>query len=42
MIRRPIWIESIDLAWKKRPLVWMTGVRRVGKTEPGIFLGMDG
>jgi uncharacterized protein len=47
MIRRPIWIESIDQAWKKRPLVWMTGVRRVGKTTlakmfpEAIYLNFD-
>jgi hypothetical protein len=47
MIRRPIWIESIDLAWKKHPLVWMTGVRRVGKTTlakmfaEAIYLNCD-
>ena len=47
MILRPIWIESIDLAWKKHSLVWMTGVRRVGKTTlakmftEAIYLNCD-
>ena len=30
--RRPYWIEQIYAAWKKRPIVWVSGVRRVGKT----------
>ncbi len=30
--RRPYWIEQIYAAWKKRPVVWISGVRRVGKT----------
>jgi predicted AAA+ superfamily ATPase len=32
MIERPFWIERIQAAWKKRPIVWLSGVRRVGKT----------
>jgi hypothetical protein len=32
MIRRPYWIERIHAAWKKRPIVWLAGVRRAGKT----------
>lgn len=32
MIERPFWIEQIQAAWKKRLIVWLSGVRRVGKT----------
>ena len=32
MIKRPFWIEKIEKAWLKAPIVWLTGVRRVGKT----------
>ena len=32
MIERPLWLERIRLAWTKRPIVWLSGVRRVGKT----------
>lgn len=32
MISRPKWIERIRIAWRDRPLVWLAGVRRVGKT----------
>jgi uncharacterized protein len=33
MILRPSWINKINLAWKTRPIVWLSGVRRVGKTS---------
>lgn len=32
MYRRPFWIQKIEQAWKKRSIVWLSGVRRVGKT----------
>ncbi|MFH1865748.1 MAG: ATP-binding protein [Candidatus Eisenbacteria bacterium] len=32
MIRRDYWTDRIRLAWEKAPIVWLTGVRRVGKT----------
>jgi predicted AAA+ superfamily ATPase len=32
MIERPYWIERILDGWKKRPVVWLAGVRRAGKT----------
>jgi len=32
MIGRPYWINRIKKAWQKRPIVWLAGVRRVGKT----------
>jgi predicted AAA+ superfamily ATPase len=32
MVKRPFWIEQIESAWSQRPVVWLTGARRVGKT----------
>ena len=32
MIHRKLWIDKINEAWKRRPIVWLSGVRRVGKT----------
>lgn len=32
MVRRDFWISRIEQAWKTRPIVWLAGVRRVGKT----------
>jgi len=32
MIERPFWIKRIRQAWENRPVVWLSGVRRVGKT----------
>jgi predicted AAA+ superfamily ATPase len=32
MIDRPFWTRRIQDAWKKAPIVWLSGVRRVGKT----------
>lgn len=32
MTRRAIWLERIQRAWSRRPIVWLSGVRRVGKT----------
>ncbi|OQY29622.1 MAG: ATPase [Candidatus Cloacimonetes bacterium 4572_55] len=32
MKQRPFWIKRIEHAWKKRSIVWLSGVRRVGKT----------
>jgi uncharacterized protein len=47
MTERPFWSRRIVEAWKKRPVVWLSGVRRVGKTtlarmiEPVTFLNCD-
>jgi hypothetical protein len=44
---RPFWAGRIAEAWKRRPIVWLSGVRRVGKTtlarmiEPRAFLNCD-
>lgn len=32
MVHRDFWISKIEDAWKTRPIVWLAGVRRVGKT----------
>ncbi len=32
MIARKFWIRIIEDAWKHRPIVWLAGVRRTGKT----------
>jgi predicted AAA+ superfamily ATPase len=32
MINRPYWFNRVQAAWQKRPIVWLAGVRRVGKT----------
>jgi predicted AAA+ superfamily ATPase len=32
MIERPFWLRQIRACWEKAPIVWLSGVRRVGKT----------
>ena len=32
MIKRAFWIQKIRKAWGKKSIVWLSGVRRVGKT----------
>ena len=32
MVERHYWISRIEEAWKKRSVVWLSGVRRAGKT----------
>jgi predicted AAA+ superfamily ATPase len=32
VIQRPLWIQRIESAWSERSIVWLTGVRRIGKT----------
>ncbi len=32
MVIRQFWIDCIEAVWKKRSIVWLTGVRRAGKT----------
>jgi uncharacterized protein len=32
MVDRPFWTNRIERAWKRAPIVWLSGVRRVGKT----------
>ena len=33
MITRPFWLARLGNLWKQRPVVWLSGVRRVGKTS---------
>lgn len=32
MVNRDFWINLVLQAWRERPVLWLTGVRRVGKT----------
>ena len=32
MIRRKYWLDRLQGAWSRRPVVWLAGVRRAGKT----------
>jgi uncharacterized protein len=32
MIQRSFWLDRIETAWRRRSIVWLSGVRRVGKT----------
>ena len=32
MVKRQHWIKVIEKAWTERPVIWLAGVRRVGKT----------
>jgi len=47
VVRRDFWIEHINAAWQQRPIVWLAGVRRVGKTtlakmfSDAIYLNCD-
>lgn len=47
MIERPFWKKRIEHAWGKRSIVWLSGVRRVGKTTltrmfpEAIYLNFD-
>jgi predicted AAA+ superfamily ATPase len=47
MVARPFWTGLIERAWRKTPIVWLSGVRRVGKTtlanelEGALYLNCD-
>lgn len=32
MVRRTFWIDKLESAWKRHTIVWLSGVRRAGKT----------
>ena len=32
MVKRQAWIARVEAAWAERAIVWLAGVRRVGKT----------
>jgi len=33
LIERPFWQKLIDQAWKQKNIIWLMGVRRIGKTS---------
>lgn len=33
MVTRPYWLDRIAHLWTQKPIVWLSGVRRVGKTS---------
>ena len=33
LINRPFWQKLIESSWKKRNIIWLMGIRRVGKTS---------
>lgn len=41
MIDRVFWQQRIEAAWTEAPLVWLSGVRRSGKTTLAESLGSD-
>jgi predicted AAA+ superfamily ATPase len=47
MVKRPFWINKIHHAWETRSIIWLSGVRRVGKTtlakmfSDAIYLNCD-
>jgi len=32
MVKRQFWLELVETEWARRPILWLRGVRRVGKT----------
>lgn len=32
MVNRQFWLKRIELAWREKTVIWLSGVRRVGKT----------
>lgn len=40
MVKRTFWIERIEGAWQRRSVVWLFGVRRIGKTT--LCRSLDG
>jgi predicted AAA+ superfamily ATPase len=41
MIPRPFWLNRIERSWQEVPIVWLAGVRRVGKTTLAQSLGPE-
>ena len=33
LINRPFWEQLIEEAWQQKNIIWLMGVRRVGKTS---------
>lgn len=40
MFLRKFWLDRLEAAWRRRSVVWLSGVRRVGKTS--LCQGLDG
>ena len=41
MVQRPFWLGRLEEAWKEAPIVWLSGVRRSGKTTLARSLGEE-
>ena len=47
MIERPLWLERVQQSWAQRSVIWLSGVRRVGKTtiarmlSDAVYLNCD-
>lgn len=41
MIPRPFWQTRLESAWREAPIVWLSGVRRCGKTTLAVSLGAE-
>ncbi len=39
MVKRHFWLKRLESLWAKRPVVWLSGVRRAGKTTLSQSLG---
>ena len=39
MIQRPFWLQRLEAGWREAPIVWLSGVRRCGKTTITKSLG---
>ena len=41
MTFRPLWVDRIEQSWSTRSIMWLSGVRRVGKTTLSKMIGDD-
>jgi predicted AAA+ superfamily ATPase len=41
MIGRAFWLGRLRQSWQRAPIVWLAGVRRVGKTTLARSLSSD-
>jgi hypothetical protein len=41
MIERPYWLRRIEESWQEAPIVWLAGVRRVGKSTLAMSFGPE-
>ena len=42
MKKRSFWVEQVGKAWERRSVIWLSGVRRVGKTFLVTFVNLTG